>query len=68
MDFIFDDNLAVVCCVGNQLIGRLKLDVIAIAPELGHQIDTSMDNAVDAREPGQDVENLPSVVERGNAA
>jgi hypothetical protein len=32
MDFIFDDqDTAVVCLVGNQLIGRLKLDVVAIA-------------------------------------
>jgi hypothetical protein len=39
MDLIFDDDdTAVVCLVGNQLIGRLKLDVVAIASELGHQI------------------------------
>jgi hypothetical protein len=39
MDLIFDDDdTAVVRLVGNQLIGRLKLDVVAIASELGHQI------------------------------
>jgi hypothetical protein len=56
MDFIFDDqDLAVVCLVGNQLIGRLKLDVVAIAPELGHQIGAPPDNA---RPTGKVVEHL----------
>jgi len=46
MDFIFDDHdMPVVCLVGSQLISRLKLDVVAIAPELGHQISASFDNA-----------------------
>ena len=46
MDLIFDDdNTSVVCLVGNQLIGRLKLDVVAIAPELSHQIGAPLDNA-----------------------
>jgi hypothetical protein len=46
MDFIFDHrNASVVCLVRNQLIGRLKLDIFAIARELGHQIRASLDNA-----------------------
>jgi hypothetical protein len=46
MDFIFDhDDTAGVCRVGNQLVGRVKLDAVAIALELGHQIDASPDNA-----------------------
>jgi hypothetical protein len=45
MDFIFDDqNTAVVRFVGNQFIRRLKLDVVAIAPELVHQIGASPDH------------------------
>jgi hypothetical protein len=56
MDFIFDDeDTPVVCLVGNQLIGRLKLDVVAIAPELGHQIRAPLDNA---RPTGKVVEDL----------
>ena len=56
MDFIFDDHdMPVVCLVGNQLISRLKLDVVAIAPELGHQIRASFDNA---RPTGNVVEDL----------
>jgi hypothetical protein len=56
MDFIFDDqDTAVVCLVGNQLIGRLKLDVVAIALELGHQIGAPLDNA---RPAGEVVEDL----------
>jgi hypothetical protein len=56
MDFIFDDeDTAVVCLVGNQLIGRLKLDAVAIAPELGHQIGAPLD---DARPAGKVVEDL----------
>jgi hypothetical protein len=36
MDFIFDDDdPSVVCLVGDQLIGGLKLDVVAVVPELG---------------------------------
>src|SRR5580698_8678753 len=46
MDFVFDDqDTAVVCLVGNQFIGRLKLDVVAIASELIHQIGASLDDA-----------------------
>src|SRR5271170_2782730 len=56
MDFIFDDHdVSVVCLVGNQLVSRLKLDVVAIAPELGHQISASFDNA---RPTGNVVEDL----------
>jgi hypothetical protein len=56
MDFIFDDeDTAVVCLVGNQLVGGLKLDVVAIAPELGHQIGAPLDNA---RPTGKVVEDL----------
>jgi hypothetical protein len=56
MDFIFDDqDTAVVCLVGSQLIGRLKLDVLAIGSELGHQIGAPLD---DARPTGEVVEDL----------
>jgi hypothetical protein len=56
MDFIFDnDDAAVVCLVGDQLIGRLKLDIVAIAFELGHQIGAPLDNAGPA---GKVVEHL----------
>jgi len=56
MDFIFDDqDTAVVCIVANQLIGRLKLDVVAIALELGHQLGAPLDNA---RPTGEVVKHL----------
>jgi hypothetical protein len=56
MDFILDDDdTTVVRLVGNQLIGRLKLDVVAITPELNHQISAPVDNA---RPTGNLVENL----------
>ena len=56
MDFIFDDDdTPVVCLVGNQLVGGLKLDVVAVASELGHQIGTPSDNA---RPPREIVEDL----------
>jgi hypothetical protein len=56
MDFIFDDqDTAVVCHVGNQFIGGLKLDVVPIAPELGHQLGAPLDNA---RPTGEVVEDL----------
>ena len=59
MDLIFDDDdTAVVCLMDNQLIGRLKLDVVAIAPELGHQIGAPLDNA---RPTSDVVQNLVSV-------
>ena len=45
MNLIFDDDTAIVCLVDNQLIGGLKLDVVAIAPELDHQIGAPLDNA-----------------------
>ena len=55
MDLILMTNMAVVCLVGNQLIGGLKRDVVAIAPELGHQIGAPLDNA---RPTSDVVENL----------
>jgi hypothetical protein len=56
MDFILDDDdTTVVRLLGNQLIGRLKLDVVAITPELNHQIGAPVDNA---RPTGNLVENL----------
>jgi len=56
MDLVFDDETtAVVCLVGNQLIGGLKRDVIDIAPELAHQGGSPLD---DARPAGEVVENL----------
>ena len=55
MDLIFDDDTAVVGLVDNQLVGRLKRDVVAIAPELGHQIGAPLDNA---RPTSDVVENL----------
>ena len=56
MDLVFDDDdTAVIRLVGNQLVGRLKLDVFAIALELGHQIGAPLDNA---RPTGEVVEHL----------
>jgi hypothetical protein len=56
LDFIFDDDdTAIVCLVGDQLIGGLKLDILAVGPELGHQIGAPVDNA---RPTGDIVENL----------
>jgi hypothetical protein len=56
MDFILDDHdTTVVRLVGNQLVGGLKLDIVAIAPELSHQIGAPSDNA---RPTGDVVENL----------
>jgi len=58
MDFIFDDqDTAVVRLVGNQFIGRLKLDVVAIAPELVHQIGASLDHAGPTGEVVEDLVN-----------
>jgi hypothetical protein len=56
MDFIFDDDdTTVLRLVNNQLIGRLKLDIVTIALELGHQIGAPLDNA---RPTGEVVEDL----------
>src|ERR1700722_4042094 len=56
MDFVFDDqDTAAVRLVGNQLISRLKLDVVAIASELIHQIGASLDDAGPA---GKVIEDL----------
>jgi hypothetical protein len=56
VDFVFDDDgKAVVCLVGNQLIRRLKFDVVAIAPELSHEIRAPPDGL---RPTGNVVENL----------
>ena len=56
MDFIFDnDDTAGVCLVGNQLVGRVQLDGVAIALELGHQIGAASDTA---RPTGEVVEDL----------
>jgi hypothetical protein len=55
VDFIFDDSdTAAVCLVSNQLIGRLKRNVIAVAPESVHQIGASSDNARPTRKVVQD--------------
>jgi hypothetical protein len=46
MDLIFDDDgIVIVCLVSNQLIGRLKLDVVTITLELGHQIGAPVNGA-----------------------
>ena len=56
MDLVFDDDeMTVVCLVGNQLIGGLKFDVVTIATELGHQVSPPLDNA---RPTGEVVEDL----------
>jgi hypothetical protein len=56
MDFVFDDqDSPVVRLVGNQLIGRLELNTVAIAFELVHQIGAPLDNA---RPTGKVVEDL----------
>jgi len=56
MDLVFDNpDTVVVCLVDNQLIGRLKRDVVDIAPERGHQVGPPLD---DARPTGEVVEDL----------
>jgi hypothetical protein len=56
MDFIFDDDdTAAVCGVSNQLIGGSKLDIVALAPELGHQVGASLN---DPRPSGKVIEHL----------
>jgi hypothetical protein len=56
MDFVFDNqDMAVVGLVGNQLVGGLKHDAVAIALEFGHQIGAPLDNA---RPTGKVVEDL----------
>ena len=56
MDFVFDDDgMAVVCLVGNQLIRRLKFDIVAVAPELSHEIGASPDSL---KPTGDVIENL----------
>ena len=46
MNFVLDDDATtIVCSVDNQLIGRLKRDVVAIALELRHQIGAPSDHA-----------------------
>jgi len=46
MDFIFDDKYAtVVRLAGNQIVGELNLNVLAIALELSHQVSPPLDNA-----------------------
>src|SRR5580704_13310233 len=58
MNLVFDhDNTAVVCLVGNQLTGGLKRDIIDIAPELGHQGGSPLDNARPTGELVEDLEN-----------
>ena len=43
MDLVFDDDdTAVVCLMGNQVIGGLKYDVVDVAPEGGHQVGPSL--------------------------
>ncbi|WP_232833481.1 hypothetical protein [Paraburkholderia kururiensis] len=44
MNLVFDDT-ASVCLVGNQLVGRLKRDVVDVAFERSHQVGSSFDNA-----------------------
>jgi hypothetical protein len=56
VDFVLDDDaITIVYSMDNQLIGRLKFDVVAIALELRHQIGAPPDNA---RPTGDVVENL----------
>jgi hypothetical protein len=56
VNLVFDhDDPAAVCLAINQLVGRLKLHVVAIALETGHQIGASFD---DARPTGKVVEEF----------
>lgn len=56
MDFVFDDDgIAVDSLVTNQLVRRLKFNIVAIAAELSHEIRSSTD---DLRPTGDFVENL----------
>jgi hypothetical protein len=62
VNFIFDDDApAAVCLVRNEPISRLKLDVVAITLETGHQIGGSFD---DARPTGKVVEDFVDDVVR----
>ena len=56
MDLVFDDDdMTVVCLMGNQFIGGLKRDIVNIAPERGHQAGATLDSA---RPTGEVVEDL----------
>jgi hypothetical protein len=56
VDFVFDDDgMAVDSLVTNQLVGGPKFDIVAIAPELSHEIRSSPDGL---RPTGDFVENL----------
>ena len=56
MDLVFDDDdMTVVCLMDNQVIGRLKRDVVDIALERGHQVGPPLN---DARPAGNVVEDF----------
>jgi hypothetical protein len=56
VDFVFDDDsMAVESLVTNQLVRGLKFDIVAVAPELSHEIRSSPDGP---RPTGDFVENL----------
>src|SRR6202035_5151446 len=50
-----DDDMTVVCLMDNQLAGRLKRDVVDIAPERGHQVGPPL---YDARPAGDVVDDV----------
>ena len=58
MNLVFDDDdTTIVCLVDDQLVGGLKFDVFAIAPEPGHQIGASPDNSGPAGDLVEDLVN-----------
>src|SRR5580693_5935319 len=56
MDLVFnDDDMTAVSLMDNQVVGRLKRDVVDIAPERGHQAGPPLN---DARPAGDVVEDF----------
>ena len=58
MDLVFDDDdMTVVCLMGDQFIGGLKGDIVDIAPECGHQACATLDGARPTRDFVEDLVN-----------
>ena len=56
MDFVFDgQHTAVVGSVNLQVVGAMKLDVVAVALELGHQVSSPLNDAGPARKIVEDL-------------
>ena len=56
VDFVLDDDdPCVVSPMNDQMVGRSKFDVVAIASELGHEVDASLH---DSGPPGEVIQDL----------